>query len=58
MFWAALAAQVLVIVLFLSLSISYLWYNLIGCGACVGLSLAIQAVLGPGSARREVPKGP
>ena len=34
-FWAALAAQTLVFVLYFSLSISYLWYNFIGCAACV-----------------------
>src|SRR5439155_22786743 len=37
-FWAALAAQVLVFVLYFNLSISYLWYNVIGCAACVLLS--------------------
>ena len=57
-FWAAVAAQLLVIVLFGSLSISYLWYNLIGCAACVAFSLAIQAALGPGAARTEVPTNP
>ena len=45
-FWAALVAQMLVFVLY-SLSISnhfsYLWYNFIGCAACVLLSLIIQA---------------
>ena len=46
-FFAALAAQALVIVMFLSLNIGYLWYNLIGCGACIALSLLLQAVLGP-----------
>ena len=45
-FWAALAAQALVFVLYFSLSISYLWYNFIGCAACVLLSLLLQA-LGP-----------
>lgn len=45
MFTAALIAQALVIVLYRSLSISYLWYNLIGCGACVLLALALQAML-------------
>jgi hypothetical protein len=44
-FWGAIAAQVLVLVLFRTLSISYLWYNLIGCGACFGLSLSLQACL-------------
>ena len=46
-FWAALAAQALVFVLYFSLSISYLWYNFIGCAACVLFSLVIQAALGP-----------
>jgi solute:Na+ symporter, SSS family len=46
-FWAALAAQVLVFVLYRSLSISYLWYNFIGCAACVLFSILIQAALGP-----------
>jgi len=41
-FWAALAAQALVFALYFSLNISYLWYNVIGCGACVVLSLLIQ----------------
>jgi len=50
-FWAALGAQALIILLFLfrhaapALNFSYLWYNLIGCGTCVLLSLALQAVL-------------
>ena len=42
-FWAALAAQTLVFVLYFSLSISYLWYNFIGCAACVLFSLVFQA---------------
>lgn len=46
-FWAALAAQTLVFVLYFSLSISYLWYNLIGCAACVLLSLVIQLFVSP-----------
>ena len=45
-FWAALIAQALVIVLFFELTISYLWYNFIGCGLAVGLGLLIQAVRG------------
>jgi len=45
-FWGALAAQALVFVLYFSLSISYLWYNLIGCAACVLLSILLQALLG------------
>jgi Na+/proline symporter len=45
-FWAALTAQALVFVLYFSLNISYLWYNFIGCAACVLLSLIFQAALG------------
>jgi Na+/proline symporter len=46
-FFAALAAQALVIGMFLSLNIGYLWYNLIGCAACIAFSLLLQAILGP-----------
>jgi hypothetical protein len=48
-FWAAIAAQLVVFALFATLDISYLWYNLIGCAACVGFSLVLQAVLGSGT---------
>lgn len=44
-FFAAIAAQTLVIVMYFSLNIGYLWYNLIGCAACIVLSLALQAIL-------------
>jgi Na+/proline symporter len=44
-FWAALVAQMLVFVLYFSLSISYLWYNFIGCAACVIFSIVLQAML-------------
>ena len=44
-FWAALAAQGLVIGMYRELSISYLWYNLIGCVACLLLSVVFQAML-------------
>jgi SSS family solute:Na+ symporter len=54
-FWAALAAQALVFALFLTLNISYLWYNFIGCAACVLLSVALQAVLGSSSVSRPMP---
>jgi Na+/proline symporter len=52
-FCAALAAQTLVFVLYFSLNISYLWYNFIGCAACVLFSLLIQAALGPNSPPAE-----
>ena len=46
-FFAAATAQALVIVMYLSLNIGYLWYNLIGCAACIAFSVALQAVLPP-----------
>ena len=52
-FGAALAAQVLVFVLYAYLDISYLWYNVIGCAACVLFSLVLQAALGPTAGRAE-----
>jgi Na+/proline symporter len=51
-FVAALAAQALVIVMYFTLDIGYLWYNLIGCAGCVVLSLALQALLTRGAGRR------
>jgi solute:Na+ symporter, SSS family len=44
---AAVIAQALVIVMYFSLNIGYLWYNLIGCAACIAFSVALQAVLPP-----------
>ena len=44
-FWGAVAAQTLVFVLYAILSISYLWYNLIGCAACMIFGLILQAFL-------------
>jgi SSS family transporter len=46
-FFAALAAQAVVIAMFLSLNIGYLWYNLIGCATCIAFSMLLQSVLGP-----------
>jgi Na+/proline symporter len=44
-FFAAVTAQVLVIVMYFTLNIGYLWYNLIGCAACIAFSVLLQAVL-------------
>lgn len=52
-FWGASAAQVLVFVLYFKLTISYLWYPLIGCAACVFFSVILQAVLGANAEKRE-----
>ena len=46
-FWAALLAQALVFVLYATLGISYLWYNFIGCAACLLLSVGLQLFLPP-----------
>ena len=46
-FIAAIVSQIAVVALYFALDISYLWYNLIGCVACVLLSAAIQFVIGP-----------
>jgi len=43
-FWGALVAQAVVFVLYFTLSISYLWYNLIGCAACVLFGLILQFI--------------
>jgi uncharacterized sodium:solute symporter family permease YidK len=53
-FWAAVVAQALVFILYFSLSISYLWYNFIGCALCMMLSLIIQSFL-PRNPRRIFP---
>jgi Na+/proline symporter len=56
-FWAALAAQALVFALCFT-SISYLWYNLIGCAACILFSLLLQGLIGmsgTGGARTATP---
>ncbi len=44
-FWAALVSQTLIFILFFTFTISYLWYPLIGCCACVVLSAALQALM-------------
>ncbi|HEU5197761.1 MAG TPA: sodium:solute symporter [Methylomirabilota bacterium] len=49
-FLAAVAAEALVIAMYFSLNIGYLWYNLIGCAACIIFSIVLQAVL-PARAR-------
>jgi len=41
-FCAAVVAQLVVILLYATWDISYLWYNLIGSAACVGLAMLFQ----------------
>ncbi len=56
-FWGAIAAQALVLGLYETLTISYLWYNFIGPAACTLFSLVIQAFLGerPNASPRPPP---
>jgi solute:Na+ symporter, SSS family len=59
-FWGALVAQALVIVIHWqwSASVSFLWYNPIGVGACVLVSLGIQAFQGKSADSPELPAAP
>jgi Na+/proline symporter len=50
-FSAAVIAQAIVIAMYVSLSLGYLWYNVIGCAICIVCSLSLQAVLGPRTPR-------
>ena len=45
-FWSALVAQLLVFLMYYKLTISYLWFPLIGCAACVVLSIIVQLFIG------------
>jgi Na+/proline symporter len=44
-FWAAVSSQLLVFALYSTLNISYLWYNVIGCAACMLLGVTLQLFL-------------
>ena len=46
-FWSAVVAQAAVIGMYFTLDVGYLWYNVIGCGLCVALSLAVQPFVTP-----------
>jgi solute:Na+ symporter, SSS family len=58
MFYAAIATQLVVVIFYFTLSISYLWYNLIGCAGCVAISIALQLALGPAFEREEALSNP
>ena len=45
-FFGAVTAQTLVIAMFFTLNIGYLWYNLIGCVACLVFSALLQSLVG------------
>ncbi len=42
-FWAALAAESIVIAAFLFTELGFLWFNVLGCGVTVGLALLLHA---------------
>ncbi|HUO07819.1 MAG TPA: sodium:solute symporter [Phycisphaerae bacterium] len=44
-FCGALIGEALVLIMFATLPISYLWYNLIGCAACITIAVVLQALL-------------
>jgi SSS family solute:Na+ symporter len=46
-FWAAIVSQLLVLWLYFTLTISYLWLIPIGCLACVAGALVLQPLIGP-----------
>jgi len=46
-FWAAVVSQLIVIVLFKTTDIAYLWYNLIGCAGVILFSTLINAFMAP-----------
>ncbi len=43
-FWAAIAAQLVVLAIYFNGSIAYLWLNPIGCAACVVFSVVLQMI--------------
>jgi hypothetical protein len=45
-FIGAVLAQTLVLVMYYTTPIAYLWYNVIGPAACVAFSLTLQALIG------------
>ena len=54
-FWGALAAQSLVFALYRADWFSYLWFNVIGCAACMLFSVLIQTVLDRRSGQTLLP---
>jgi solute:Na+ symporter, SSS family len=52
-FYAALIAEVTVILLFLSDAMAFLWLNLLGCGLVMGLALLISVIMYLGSKPRN-----
>jgi len=44
-FVAALISEAIVLAVWLRTSLGFLWFNVIGCAAVVGLSLALEAAM-------------
>lgn len=44
-FWATIAGQAIVVAVFLLSSVSFLWYNVIGCGAVILFAIAFDRVI-------------
>ena len=44
-FWASIISQILIFVFYYTLSISYLWYNLIGCVLCILFSFGLEYIV-------------
>ncbi|MGD9765025.1 MAG: sodium:solute symporter [Candidatus Binatia bacterium] len=51
---AALIAQAVVIALFFGSELGFLWYNVVGCGIVVALSIAFEGMINATARRREV----
>jgi SSS family solute:Na+ symporter len=54
-FWAGVIGQALVLALYATTSIGYLWYNLIGCAACLGLALGLRRLFAPAAEPASLP---
>lgn len=57
-FVAAIVAQAAVFVMYATLPISYLWYNVIGCLLCILLAMVIQLLIGSGRGGQGFPIEP
>jgi hypothetical protein len=45
-FWAAFVGEAVVLYCYLFTDISWLWYNVVGCGAVVGMAILVQFAKG------------
>jgi Na+/proline symporter len=51
--WGALMAQAMVLALFFTSKLGFLWYNVIGCAGVVGVSMVLQAAEGRAGLRPD-----